>query len=120
MTSEFWQHLCTQMDIKHHYTVAYHQQANGLADRTNQTMKQLPRIAQYEGATWFDVIPHAEMANNGAALPGTDDTLFFLNYGFHPCAEADVFSMHAQQNDTVEDPSSLSHGCTGIGPWRIS
>ena len=71
-------------------------------------MKQLLRSAEMEGSCWFDILPHAEMAMNNAALPGTDLTPFYLNAGYHPCFEADVFSMHAARNEQEEDVTQFS------------
>ena len=102
LCSEIWALLCEKLDIKHHHTTAYHPQANGLAERTNQTMKQLLRIAHLQGSTWYDVLPLCEMAMNNAALPNSHATPFMLNYGFHPCCEADLFNLYAPAHDQME------------------
>ena len=49
MTSAFWAELCNQLDVRRHFIAAYHTQANGLAERTNHTMKQLLLTAHLEG-----------------------------------------------------------------------
>ena len=41
MVSQFWSTLCDKLDIKPHQLTAYHPSANGLAERTNQTMETL-------------------------------------------------------------------------------
>ena len=69
LCSAFWAELCARLDIRHHHTTAYHPQANGLAERTNQTMKQLLRIAHLKGSAWYDVLPLCEMAINNATFP---------------------------------------------------
>ena len=58
MTSAFYAELCNQLEVRRHFIAAYHPQANCLAKRTNQTMKQLLRTAQLEVQSWFDVLPH--------------------------------------------------------------
>ena len=103
LCSAFWAELCARLDIRHHHTTAYHTQANGLAERTNQTMKQLLRIAHLRGSAWYDVLPLCEMAIKIAPLPNSHVSPFFLNYGFHPCFEADLFNLHAPAHDRVED-----------------
>ena len=70
-TPYFWRTICERLDVKHLLTTAYHPQTNGQAERTNQTMKKLLRAAQFEGSSWFDVLPHGEVAMNSASLPDT-------------------------------------------------
>ena len=103
LTSEFWQELCRLLGTRHMPSTAYHPQTNGLAERTNQTMKQLLRAAQFEGSSWYDALPHAEMAINNAPILNSDYSAYYLNYGFHPCCEADIFSLHAPQHNAVEN-----------------
>ena len=40
LSSALWTELCHKLDIKHKMTAAYWPQANGQAERTNQTVKQ--------------------------------------------------------------------------------
>ena len=42
-TSAFWKSLCDLIEIKMRMTSRFHPQANGAAERTNQTMKQVLR-----------------------------------------------------------------------------
>ena len=49
ITSAFWQNVCRLLGIKVRTTAALHPQANGQAERTNQTVKQLLRIATQRG-----------------------------------------------------------------------
>ena len=90
------------LDTRHYPSTAYHSQTNGLAERMNQTMKQLLRAAQFEGFSWYDVLPHAEMAMNNAPIMNTDFSAYYLNYGYHPCLKADLFSFHAHEHDKLE------------------
>ena len=60
-----------------------------------------------QGATWFDALPLAEIAMNNAPLPQSHMTAFFLNYGFHPNFDADVFSEHNQHDNLLEDPNQF-------------
>jgi transposase InsO family protein len=103
LTSEWWQLLCAKLEIRHSPSTAYHPQTNGLAERTNQTMKQLLRAAHYNGQNWYDVLPLAEMAINNAPLPNSNYSAYYLNYGFHPCCEADLFNFNAPNNDIMEN-----------------
>ena len=42
-TSVLWKSLCDIMEIKMRMTYTFHPQANGAAERTNQTLKQVLR-----------------------------------------------------------------------------
>ena len=66
-------------------------------------MKQLLRAAHYNGQNWYDVLPLAEMAINNAPLPNSNYSAYYLNYGFHPCCEADLFNFNAPTNDVMEN-----------------
>ena len=90
LTRQFLRALCAQLDARHHYTTAYHTQANGLAERTKQTMKQILRAVTYEGSFWYDALPHAEVAMNNAALHASRWTPYYLNFGYHLCFKADA------------------------------
>ena len=103
LTSEWCQLLCAKLDIRHSTSTAYYPQTNRLAERTNQTMKQLLRAAHYNGKNWYDVLPLAEMAINNAPLPNSNHSAFYVNYGFHPCCEADIFNFSALSNDLMEN-----------------
>ena len=104
ITSHFWQQICRVLDIRARSTTAYHPQANGQAERSNQTMKQLLRIAHADGRSWYDVLPQAEMAMNSAPIAHTEFSPFMLNYGHDPCLIADVFDQAAHEAVDTEEP----------------
>ena len=69
LTSEWWQLLCAKLSIRHMASTAYHPKTNGLAKRTNQTMKQVLRGAYFHSQHWYNALPLAEMAINNATPP---------------------------------------------------
>ena len=91
LSSALWSELCQKLDIKHKMTAAYWPQANGQAERTNQTVKQLLRFAHDEGLHWFDALDSVEMTINNAPIAQTSYSPYFLNYGFHPTLIPDVY-----------------------------
>ena len=58
------------------------------------------------------------MAINSASLPNSKISPFFLNYGFHPCFESDVFNMHSQQNDRFESTEAFVERLHG--DWLVT
>ena len=59
-------------------------QANGQAERTNQTVKQCLRFAHHECLHWYDTLDMVEIGS-------TPYSPHFLNYGFDPCIIPDVW-----------------------------
>ena len=43
------------------------------------------------------------MAINNAPILDSEFSPYYLNYGFHPCLECDLFSLHAPQHDAEEE-----------------
>ena len=73
-------------------TSPFHPQANGAAERTNQTMKQVLRtivIAKIHEATaapstnWIRLLDLVEIAINNAPIADTELSPFYLNLGYH-------------------------------------
>ena len=102
VTSAFWQDLCDILDIKVRSTAAYHPQANGQAERTNQTVKQLLRTAHQQGQNWVSMIDIAEIAINSAPISHTRYSPFFHNYGFEPCVFPDIHNLASPINAKTE------------------
>ena len=55
-------------------------------------MKQLLRGADFNGYNWYDVLPLAEMTINNGHFPNSTYSAYYVNYGFHGCCEAEVWS----------------------------
>ena len=64
----------------------YHPPANGQAERTNQTLKQVLRtlLLSQEETRWPDIIVLAEIAINGAPIANTEYSPFYHSFGYHP------------------------------------
>jgi len=65
LTSQWWLEFCSDgvLQIDHHFTTAFHPQANGLAERINQTMKTALGGAACEGRQ--DRCPYVNLCRNG-------------------------------------------------------
>ena len=75
--------------IDHCMTTAYHSQANGKAERTNQELKQyLRKYANYQQDNWPELVPLAEYAYNTTTTQETDFTPYQVVYGKTPTIHA--------------------------------
>ena len=122
-TSRFWQALCELMEIKTRMTSPFHPQANGAAERTNQTMKQvlrtivLAKLQQPSAAAsanppqtpnWLRLLTLVEIAINNAPIADTELSPYYLNLGYHPQFFFDVPNfdeerLPGQENLTIKD-----------------
>ena len=91
-TSSLWQTLCHCFDMKMRLTSPFHPQANGQAERTNQTMKQALRTLQATRPTdhWLQLLTMVEIAINNAPIATTEYSQYYLKYGFHPVFHFDL------------------------------
>ena len=107
-TSALWQALCDRFDIKMRLTSPFHPQANGQAERTNQTMKQALRTLQATRPTehWLSLLTLVEIAINNAPIATTEYSPYYLNYGFHPVFHFDLPDAKPPPSDRRLEPLS--------------
>ena len=99
-TSKLWTELCELLHIDREMTTAYHPQANGGAERTNQTMEVFLRIfadkfGKAGQADWDDCLSMAEYAINYSVSASTKQTPFVLNHGESPNTVVDYYLQEA-------------------------
>jgi len=83
--SHFFCSLGTALDMRLHVTSGYHLEANGQAERTNQTLEQYLHIyCNYQQDNWSKLLLLAEFAYNNAPSATTGVSPFFANKGYHP------------------------------------
>jgi len=83
--SYFFCSLGTALDMRLHFTSGYHLEANGQAERTNQTLEQyLCVYCNYQQDNWSKLLPLVEFAYNNAPSATTSVFPFFANKGYHP------------------------------------
>ena len=69
-------------------TTAYHLQADGQTERTNQILGQYLRcyVNSYRKDNWSQMLPTAEFAYNNIASELTKFSPFYMELGRHPLA----------------------------------
>lgn len=86
--SHFSRSLGTALSMKLHFTSGHHPEANGQAERTNQTLEQYLRFyCNYQQTDWASLLPLAEFAYNNAPHDSTGVSPFFANKGYNPALE---------------------------------
>jgi len=98
--SHFFHSLGTALDMRLHFTSEYYLEANGQAERTNQTLEQYLYVyCNYQQNNWSELLPLAEFAYNNAPSATTGVSPFFANKGYHPnlsvYPEQNIASSHA-------------------------
>jgi transposase InsO family protein/predicted aspartyl protease len=83
--SDFWQHLCTRLQIQSRLSTAFHPETDGQTERMNATMEQYLRAyVSYQQDDWSKWLPLAEFAMNNQQSETIQVTPFYANYGIHP------------------------------------
>ena len=85
-TSDLWQEFLTQLGIKSKIATTDHHETVGQVERCNSYIEQYLRCfsRSFYHDDWVDFLPLAEFAYNNSIHPSTNETPFFINYGFHP------------------------------------
>ena len=79
----------TKDQINHCITTAYHPQANGKAERTNQELKQyIHKYTNHQQDNWPELVPLAEYTYNTTKTQETDFTPYQVVYSKTPTIHA--------------------------------
>ncbi|XP_075449336.1 uncharacterized protein LOC142490799 [Ascaphus truei] len=83
--SKFWRAFSKRLGIALHFSSGYHPQTNGQTERVNQSLEQYLRCFITDTQEdWVDLLPWAEFVLNSLRNDSTQESPFFINYGFHP------------------------------------
>ena len=81
-TSRFWKALMSRLSVELHMTTARHQQANGLAEATVKSVKNLLRhVLTYGETDWTRILPMIQLAYNQTVNTATGFTPFEMTFG---------------------------------------
>ena len=78
--SQEWKALLKFLAIRHIHTTAYHPQSNGLAERTNQTIKKSLR-AMFNDINWYNYFPVTMLALRSQTKEDSDATSSEIVFG---------------------------------------
>jgi len=89
--SKFFRSLAEALNMKLHFTLGYHPEADGQTERTNQTLEQFLRVyCNYQQSDWARLLPLAEFTYNNTSSSTTGVSPFFANKGYHPKAHFSI------------------------------
>ena len=108
--------------IEHRATTAYHQQADGLAERINQTVMTMVRQQlepKKNQRDWADKLPLSVFAYNTSKQSSLQETPFFLMHQFHPTLPVhqkmgkalDISTMPRPAMEDAEESRSTAKEC---------
>ena len=81
----FWKAVLKQLGAKAKFSSAYHPQTDGQTERANRVVADTLRNYCDQAQTYWDEhLPIVEFAINNSTSSATEQTPFYLNYGFHP------------------------------------
>ena len=102
LTSAFWKEVTRLTGMMSGMTTAYHPQANGGAERSNQTMEQVLRAYVGEmGSDWDQHLSAVEYAMNNTVSRATRMKPFVMMYGESPSTQLDLFTQHVMNSEKV-------------------
>ena len=104
--SSFWRALFEKVGTTLAMTTAYHPQADGQSEKTNQTVEILLRcmIANHDAPMigWDELLPDVQFAINTSRNFTTGETPFKLLYGVSPRDGTNVSQAPNEQNESAE------------------
>jgi hypothetical protein len=81
-TSQLFRHVCEFLQIEKIFTVAHHQQSDGLAERTIRTLTDIiSHFVQQNPTTWDEALPYALLAYRSSFHEGLKETPHFMMFG---------------------------------------
>jgi transposase InsO family protein len=86
-TSQFFQEVCRQLNVKQNLSTAYHPQMDGQSERTNQTLETALRIyCNHQQNDWAQWLPILQYALNSQTSATTKQIPFMTWMGYLPRA----------------------------------
>jgi IS30 family transposase len=88
----FFHSLGKALNMKLHFTLAYHPEGDGQMEHVNQTLEQYLRIyCNFQQDNWHSLLPIAEFCYNNTPSSTTGVSPFFANKGYNS-----AFTVHSK------------------------
>ena len=103
--SSFWQEIQSCLGTKTKYSMAFHLRTDGQTEQVNAILESyLHHFCSYQQDDWVDYLGLAEFVYNNAASDVMKTSLFFANYGYHPCLDFPLTrTVNVPAADTLAD-----------------
>lgn len=83
-TAGLFREVCHNLQVDHHFTIAYHPQSNGMIERTNRVVKDaLAMLAEKEPRRWPKYLFTVRLGLNSSIHRSTNEQPLFLLLGRH-------------------------------------
>ena len=105
-TAAFFREVFQLLGTKLCFSTANHPQTDGLTERVNRLVEDILRaFINHKHDNWDKLLPLCEFSINSAHHSSTSHTPFYLNFGFHPRAPADLLGdrMGVGHSDWVKE-----------------
>ncbi|GKT14919.1 unnamed protein product, partial [Aduncisulcus paluster] len=97
-TSKIFESMIKELDMKHHKTIAYRPQSNGIVERANREILRILRYAVIDGDKhWVEMLPVARFVLNTSFHSSTGTTPFMLVMGREGDPRRDLFLSKAEE-----------------------
>ncbi len=123
-TAKFWKALQKALGVELLMSTAEHLQTDGQAEAAVKVVQKLLKLFVFQGQDWEELLLSLEFVYNTTVQSSTDQTPFYLNYGYHSTgvtrhemidnshAEDKVrYLLHLQEaaRDAINDAQQVQH-----------
>ena len=99
-TSRFWKNLTKALGVNILMSTSAHPQTDGQSEATVKIIQKLLKPFCLQDQDWEELLPSLEFAYNDTKQSSTNETPFYLNYGYHPIG---AYRHSDTNNPHVED-----------------
>ena len=110
-TNSLWKKIMDNSKIKNKIATTNHHETVGQVERNNSYIEQYLRVYSKSYKDWVDWLYLAEFAYSNAIHESTNETPFFINYGFHPSMD-DLFLFENNETNNL-------YICNGVGIHQV-